>query len=193
MTSCSQGPHPTLRTEITLGQGSTIRNTITDGRIKDSVDIEIDLHCVADGLWLGGYQSALDPMVLKERGITHVVNCIADDFQAYHDGITYLNIYGLYDHGRVPIRDLFDEVTDFIHGAIHARGQVLVHCQAGRSRSATLAAAYLIRYKHMTDEEAIRCLTLKRDCVDPNLGFVFALNAYYTSLQQQQTQTASAE
>lgn len=58
--------------------------------------------------------------------------------------------------------------------------KVLVHCQMGRSRSATMVAMYLL-YKHLVDvcgEEEIDAnmvvefLKQRRNVVDPNTGFV---------------------
>jgi protein-tyrosine phosphatase len=50
-------------------------------------------------------------------------------------------------------------------------GRGLIHCREGRSRSPSILIAYLIRYHHMTYEEALTLLQSKRPIVRPNPGF----------------------
>ncbi|KAH9584154.1 Dual specificity phosphatase [Trypanosoma melophagium] len=56
--------------------------------------------------------------------------------------------------------------------------RVLVHCQRGRSRSATVVLAYLIRRNGWTVAEALQYVTRRRPRVEPNLGFIDALLAW---------------
>lgn len=62
----------------------------------------------------------------------------------------------------------------------HSLGQsVYVHCKAGRSRSATMVAAYLIQVYHWTPEEAIRAITKIRSHVYIRPGQLEVLKEFH--------------
>nr|XP_023650887.1 dual specificity protein phosphatase 10-like [Paramormyrops kingsleyae] len=55
----------------------------------------------------------------------------------------------------------------------HQRGRgVLVHCQAGVSRSATIVIAYLMKHTRMTMMDAYKYVRGRRPVVSPNLNFM---------------------
>lgn len=58
-------------------------------------------------------------------------------------------------------------------------GGVLVHCQAGMSRSATVVAAFLMRELRLDPVEAITFLRERRPVVDPSETFWHQLGLYY--------------
>lgn len=51
-------------------------------------------------------------------------------------------------------------------------GRVLVHCQAGISRSATICLAYLIMKKQVKLEEAFEFVKQRRSIISPNFSFM---------------------
>ena len=51
-------------------------------------------------------------------------------------------------------------------------GVVLVHCQAGVSRSATIVIAYIMEYSSLSMQKAYDYVKSKRTIVAPNLGFM---------------------
>ena len=55
---------------------------------------------------------------------------------------------------------------------------MLVHCFAGVSRSTTLVAAYLIRTRGLSTDDAISCIRSLRPQVNPNSGFVAQLRVW---------------
>ena len=74
------------------------------------------------------------------------------------------------------------ETGEFIRGAIEGGGQVLVHCFAGVSRSASVVIAYLMRYHNMTYSQACAHVRDRRPWINPNPGFVNQLKRYETWL-----------
>ena len=59
-------------------------------------------------------------------------------------------------------------------------GRVLVHCQAGISRSPSIVLAYLIDRKNMDFDDAYHLLTERRPIVAPNFNFLAQLNDFST-------------
>jgi hypothetical protein len=76
----------------------------------------------------------------------------------------------------------FNATYVFIEESIAAGRSVLVHCGAGRSRSATICAAYLMRKQRINAKAAIQFLLERRSCVSPNEGFWRQLCAFEREL-----------
>jgi len=62
------------------------------------------------------------------------------------------------------------------------QGKVLVHCEAGISRSATICIAYLMCYKRWTLEFAYDFVKSRRNLIAPNLNFMQQLHQFETQL-----------
>ncbi|CAL9229106.1 unnamed protein product, partial [Arabidopsis halleri] len=75
-----------------------------------------------------------------------------------------------YDQEWENLLDLIDICLDFIDAGRKEKG-VLVHCFAGRSRSASMVIAYLMRTEKLSREEALVSLR-QRAQASPNPGFL---------------------
>lgn len=60
---------------------------------------------------------------------------------------------------------------------------MVVHCQAGVSRSATIVIAYLMKTKGWPYLEARNYLRSKRPIIEPNDGFVEQLQSFELELK----------
>ncbi len=62
-------------------------------------------------------------------------------------------------------------MRQFIDQCLANKGSVLVHGNAGISRSAALVIAYVMETRGLTSAEAIRSVQRRRFCIFPNEGF----------------------
>lgn len=95
--------------------------------------------------------------------------------------IEYLNVQ-IRDTANTEIASHFREVANFIDGAKAELGdktRVLIHCQAGVSRSVSLCIGYLMIGQGMTLDEAWRTMRKARPQAHPNIGFAKQLLDFY--------------
>jgi len=86
-------------------------------------------------------------------------------------GITYMRLPAS-DSGSQNLKQYFSEAINFIECARASNGKVLVHCQAGVSRSPSIVAAYLISRSRKTLSEAFSFIKDRRSIVAPNINFM---------------------
>jgi len=127
---------------------------------------------VADFLFLGNINDAANTETLTALGIDHVLNvtAVSPSYQMSNK-ITYKQLLAA-DNGSQNIKQYFDEAFLFIDAAKKSGGSVLIHCQAGVSRSPTIAIAYLIKYFSMKMLDAYQYIKIRRSIISPNLNFM---------------------
>lgn len=69
---------------------------------------------------------------------------------------------------------------------------MLVHCHAGRSRSATICLAYLMRTLNLSLDNAFEHVRSRREVIDPNLNFMRQLQDYRRLLDGERGTAAAA-
>lgn len=87
------------------------------------------------------------------------------------------------DSSEQILSKFFDEAHRFIDEARGKKCNILVHCQAGISRSPTFAIAYLMRVSSLPLQDAYNLVKQCRPQTDPNLSFMGQLMLYEKSLE----------
>lgn len=139
----------------------------------------VSYDMIETNLYLSGEYEVSDINALKKHKITHILTI--NDFPLnprIKETLTYLNIkyIRLPDSTSSDLLSYFDETYEFIREGL-IRGAVVVHCQMGLSRSATVVIAYLMKKYRIGYREALDKVRAKR-YVYPNPGFVSQLQKY---------------
>ena len=131
---------------------------------------------ILSGLWLGNILDSKNKEFISSLNV--VINCSKD--------IPFLskNTKNI----RIPIDDNLEEkeiknlsnflpkITKYIHSCLNNNKNILVHCYAGKQRSASVIVAYLIRYLNISLEKAILLVKTKRNIIfTPCINFKSAL------------------
>ncbi|PAV20869.1 phosphatases II [Pyrrhoderma noxium] len=127
---------------------------------------------IEDRLFLGNIIAARSPRSLSERKISHIVSVCEDAIPADSPSSGFRHI-------RIPVKDVdyadllihLPRACEFIHQALKEGGIVLVHCEQGLSRSATVVAAYLMFSRRISSTDALEIIRRAREQVWPNPGF----------------------
>ncbi|KAJ3694642.1 hypothetical protein LUZ60_000019 [Juncus effusus] len=91
-----------------------------------------------DFLYLGSYDNASRSELLKTVGISHILNTVPSCQNLYKNSFTY---YCLKDNTSLQ----FDDAIQFLEQCEKDKARVLVHCMSGKSRSAAVVIAYLMK------------------------------------------------
>ncbi|KAJ7988024.1 hypothetical protein DPEC_G00319340 [Dallia pectoralis] len=142
--------------------------------LPSTPDIEnAELTPILPFLYLGNERDAQDAHLLQRYNIGYVLN-VTTHLPLYHYDT------GLFAYKRLPatdsnkqnLRQYFEEAFEFIEEAQRANMGVLIHCQAGVSRSATIVIAYLMKHTWMTMTDAYKFVKTRRPVISPNLNFM---------------------
>ncbi|TKR80375.1 hypothetical protein L596_014457 [Steinernema carpocapsae] len=127
---------------------------------------------IRDYFFICGYGTVRDnEKILKEHGITHVVDCANLVKARKAEDVEYLHI-AVQDFATEDISKFFHLTADFIERAVRGvRGIVCAYCAAGVSRSATICLMYLVIKEKLNLREAFRLVHRARPIICPNLGF----------------------
>jgi protein-tyrosine phosphatase len=162
-------------------------------RIPDEDKPLAKYNKIMNRLYLGNFQAAKDKDFFKKKNIRAVLNCSKDipNHFASNKNIEYM---------RIPVDDslkqkdydlMFDfmpVIVAFIHKHIVVqKNNILIHCWAGRQRSAISVAVYLVDKYGLDPKEACKVVLDKRPEAfhfGKSLNFDQALNKYYRTYKK---------
>ncbi|NWV56039.1 DUS28 phosphatase, partial [Daphoenositta chrysoptera] len=142
----------------------------------------LQLCQVTASLLLGTARAACDEELLAREGVTFCVNVTR---QQPFPGLPRVRAI------RVPVLDdpaedlhrYFEPCAAAIEEAVRAGGKCLVYCKNGRSRSAAICTAYLMRHRQLPLKDAFEAVKTARPVAEPNAGFWSQLQRYEEELQ----------
>lgn len=146
---------------------------------------------IFENLYLGNIDSAKDINFIKKNNIKYIFN-ISNGIPNYFDSNYQIKYYNLYVADSLLKEDI-DIMSNALPYLVNILdeclekddGNVLIHCHAGRQRSAILVAAYLVYKFHMTPDEAYDFIIEKRPEAfhyGTSYNFHNALENYYNDL-----------
>ncbi|KAF2186378.1 tyrosine protein phosphatase 3 [Zopfia rhizophila CBS 207.26] len=146
----------------------------------------------AGNLYIGGLYALCQTNLIKEAGITHVLSIIDYD-PLLKERFHHLNHFHIRadDDPNEDLLKRFKEANKYIDDALE-NGGVFIHCEMGKSRSATMAVAFLKWKYGRSPEEALDQLCEGRPICDPNVGFKEQLQIYHRMLNAKDDAEAEA-
>ncbi|CAG01299.1 unnamed protein product, partial [Tetraodon nigroviridis] len=122
-------------------------------------------------LYLGSAYHASREDYLRDLHITALLNVSRRDLQPAKGHYNYKWI-PVEDSHMADISSHFQEAIDFIDNVKQLGGKVLVHCEAGISRSPTICMAYIMRTQQLRLDAAFDIIKQRRDVISPNFSFM---------------------
>lgn len=139
--------------------------------ISNKID-STDASQILPFLYLGNERDAKDGCFLRSHHITHILNVTSHVPNYFENEAVVYKRVAATDSCHQNLNQYFAEVFEFIDNCRKSEGRVLVHCQAGVSRSATVVLAYLMKKSLLSMTEAYRFLKTKREIIAPNFNFM---------------------
>ncbi|XP_060585668.1 serine/threonine/tyrosine-interacting protein B-like [Ruditapes philippinarum] len=139
-----------------------------------------DMQEIIPGLYLGPYAAAMKSkkMSLQDHNITHIV-CIRQAIEANFIRPNFPDLFiGIFFGKKPKPGPSGFRMRDFIDGCYECGGKVLVHGNAGISRSAALVIGYIMEKYGLTYKNAYVYVQQRRFCINPNEGFSQQLMEY---------------
>lgn len=130
--------------------------------------------CILDNLLYLGSQDAVCQENLDKYGLTDILSV---GIQTPSSAINRETLAGkcyyieCLDLPETKIDSVIERTNKIIENIRDRNGRILVHCNAGVSRSASVCIAYLMCILNMSFDSAYNLVKSKRECIQPNTGF----------------------
>ncbi|XP_026501524.1 dual specificity protein phosphatase 19 [Vanessa tameamea] len=146
------------------GSGTLVESK-SPGFVVDTKPDDVPV-LIVDYLYIGSQDCAVQ-CVLEKYNIKHVLSLGIDL------DISFINhkFVHILDLPESDVRPSLDECLPFLQNAIESKQNVLIHCNAGVSRTSMVAIAYLMQYQLLDYEKAYNFVKEKRPAIQPNAGF----------------------
>ncbi|KAI0825190.1 hypothetical protein BC628DRAFT_1410586 [Trametes gibbosa] len=134
---------------------------------------------VVPNLWVGDLPSALNTEQLRAHQIRSVLTAMRGRVSINETFVRHQ--ISIDDTDNSDILQYLVPAITFIQAELDKGHGVLVHCQAGMSRSVSIAAAYLMVSQGLDPDAAIEVIRKVRPDVQPNDGFMRQLEIFHAA------------
>jgi hypothetical protein len=145
-------------------------STDFEGQLMTDIPDEI-----LENLYLGPISASQNRLVLEKRKITHILRVVVGAPPEFPNDYKY-KVIEVYDT-HVDIKGHFVDAMQFIEEG-RKNGAILVHCEQGKSRSASFVIAYLMYHMNISAEEALEMVKKRRPIARPNTHFQVQLSSW---------------
>jgi protein-tyrosine phosphatase len=148
----------------------------SDVRFDANLNHVEDMTTVVENeLYMGNSIAAQDYELLKQNGITLLINCTDTETKPLDDRFKY-HVVSLKDATNEDIAQYFALINDMITREIKTNhGRVFIYCTAGISRSVAIVLPYLMKELGYSLREAFLYVQSRRPIIAPNLKYFAAL------------------
>ncbi|XP_028450182.1 dual specificity phosphatase 28 [Perca flavescens] len=143
----------------------------------------LQLCKVTRALFISNARSACSDELLQREAVTLCINVSKQQPFPAAAAVSKLQI-PVYDDPNEDLYAHFDRAADAIQKEANRGGRSVVYCKNGRSRSATVCIAYLMKHRRLTLAEALQKVKTARHEIDPNPGFLSQLQRYEQELKK---------
>ncbi|KAJ3595783.1 hypothetical protein NHX12_005086 [Muraenolepis orangiensis] len=141
----------------------------------------LQLCQVTRALFIGNARSACSAQLVQQEAVTLCINVSRQ--QPFPEDVATLRV-PVYDDPAEDLYRHFDRCADAIQREADGGGRTLVYCKNGRSRSATVCVAYLMKHRKLTLADALQKVKTARHIISPNPGFLAQLERYELELRK---------
>ncbi|KAA0718989.1 Dual specificity phosphatase 28 [Triplophysa tibetana] len=145
----------------------------------------LQLCTVTDCLLISNARSACNDELIQTEAITFCIN-VSKQQPFPSSRVSTLRV-PVYDDPNEDLYKYFDRCADAIASEAQRGGRTIVYCKNGRSRSATVCVAYLMKHQRLTLTDAFQVVKSARSVVEPNPGFWTQLERYEQELKIQRS------
>ncbi|XP_061878988.1 dual specificity phosphatase 28 [Entelurus aequoreus] len=142
----------------------------------------LQLCQVTSALFISNARSASSAELIQQKAVTLCINVTRQ--QPFPNCSVAIMRIPVLDEPSEDLYVHFDACADAIQKEAQRGGCSVVYCKNGRSRSAAVCIAYLMKYRRAALADALQEVKAARHVIDPNPGFLAQLRRYEDELKR---------
>lgn len=131
---------------------------------------------IEENLFVGSFDAVITSSVIQSMDAVVSLVTGRNVPESFFKGILRADTQHMYidirDKSNQDISQHFEATCAFIQQHLREGKRVMVHCMAGRSRSVTIVAFYLMQTYDWDAYRSLKMIKSKRSVIRPNKGFI---------------------